>query len=166
MEHTTSARVWVSLAAFVTAMGAHALETTRYVLLTGDGKPGGEQVVERSDEPSRESERHGDGHQQGALRVHFVVPFLSRSTRDDRWRCPGKGLPVGPPCRRGRSASVRCFSGVRDGERNCAEHCQRATVVELPLWRPTTTVVVLDRLVLAPCHATHWLVDAGESVKT
>ena len=50
MEHTTSARVWVSLAAFVTAMGAHALETTRYVLLTGDGKPGGEQVVERSDD--------------------------------------------------------------------------------------------------------------------
>lgn len=49
MEHTTSARVWVSLAALVTAMGAHALETTRYVLLTGDGKPGGEQVVERSD---------------------------------------------------------------------------------------------------------------------
>ena len=49
MKHTVSAKVWVSVAALVTSMGAHALDTTRYVLLTGDGKPGGEQVVERSD---------------------------------------------------------------------------------------------------------------------
>lgn len=32
------------------ALGAAAAETTRFVLLSGDGKPGGEQVVERGDD--------------------------------------------------------------------------------------------------------------------
>lgn len=34
------------------AATTHASETTRYLLLTGDGKKGGEQVVERSDDGS------------------------------------------------------------------------------------------------------------------
>ena len=43
------ARAWVSALMLTTAFGALALETTRYVLLTGDGKRAGEQLVERSD---------------------------------------------------------------------------------------------------------------------
>jgi len=44
---------WVTIAAtamaLATSTGAHALETTRYVVLSGDGRTAGEQVVERSD---------------------------------------------------------------------------------------------------------------------
>ena len=49
MANQALAKIWVSAIALATAIGAHALETTRYVLLTGDGAKGGEQVVERSD---------------------------------------------------------------------------------------------------------------------
>ena len=43
------AQVVFSVLALFTVMGARALETTRYVMLAGDGKKAGEQVVERSD---------------------------------------------------------------------------------------------------------------------
>ena len=49
MGNTSLARVWVSVIALVTAISAHSAQTTRYVLLTGDGKRAGEQVVERSE---------------------------------------------------------------------------------------------------------------------
>ena len=46
---STLAQLGLSAIALFTLMGAQATETTRYVVLAGDGKKAGEQVVERSD---------------------------------------------------------------------------------------------------------------------
>jgi imidazolonepropionase-like amidohydrolase len=40
--------IWLSIITLVAAADTHAMETTRYVLLTADGKKAGEQVVERA----------------------------------------------------------------------------------------------------------------------
>ena len=49
MMKNALAQVGFSVLTLFTVMDAHALETTRYVVLAGDGKKAGEQVVERSD---------------------------------------------------------------------------------------------------------------------
>ena len=54
----------VALAALIVAAGARAAEATRYLIFTGDGKPAGEQVVERADD--------------GITRVRFVFKTNGR----------------------------------------------------------------------------------------